>query len=286
MTDEPIQHQADEASVVARKAWRTLEPVHGMIYFAPLARAAYRALGVRGQAGYFASRAAAMGPVPAEVVIATFYNFNPELVHAAIPAAWRSASPEQFLAARHAAVDATLREILGDAVDSEEMHEAAGLARTAAEACTPEGRPLYAAHAALEWPEPAHLVLWHATTLLREHRGDGHLAALVLAGLDGCESLVTHGAAGDNLVPAGVLQATRGWDDTAWHAAKDRLHDRGLLDGDELTAAGAVLRAEVESRTDRAARAPWAALGVEGARRLRELVRPFSRSILSSGLFG
>lgn len=286
MTELRTEDPDDPPEVIARKGWRTLEPVHGMIYFTPVARAAYRELGVRGQAGYFASRAAAMGRVTAEVVIATFYNFNPELVHAAIPGAWAEASPEQFLAARFAAADATLREVLGDAVHSDEMAEAAELARSATAACAPEGRPLYAAHAALDWPESAHLQLWHATTLLREHRGDGHLAALVLAGLDGCESLVTHGAAGDNMLPAGVLQVTRGWDDVAWHAACERLSARGLLDGDALTPGGVALRDLVESRTDEAAVGPWAALGAARAQRLRELVRPFSRTILASGMFG
>ena len=273
------------AAGLARKVWRTLEPVHAFIYFAPLATAAYRELGVGGQAGYFASRAAAMGPVPAEVVVATFYNFNPRIVHAAIPAAWQAATPEQFVVARRAAADSSLRDLLGDGVDSPEMAEAASLARRAAEGCTPEGRALYAGHASLDWPTEPHMVLWHAVTLLREHRGDGHIAALVAAGIDGCESLVTHGAARDNMLPIGILQSTRGWDDRAWQAAKDRLTARGLLEGEELTPAGADLRAQVESQTDRAASAPWSTMANADALRLRELVRPYSRTIMSSGLF-
>ena len=87
-------------AVLARKMWRTLEPYHGLVYFTPHAAAAYAALGITGQAGYFASRAAPMGPVPAGVVIATFYNFDPRLVRAAVPAVWRAASPVDITAAR------------------------------------------------------------------------------------------------------------------------------------------------------------------------------------------
>jgi len=273
-------------AVLARKAWRTLEAYHGMIYFTPHAAQAYADLGIHGQMGYFASRAAALGPVPAAVVVATFYNFNPELVHDAIPAAWKLASPEAILAARLRAVDESLREVLGDELASDDMVEAAGLARRAADGCTPEGRPLYAAHASLPWPDEPHLVLWHAVTLLREHRGDGHLAALLLADLDGCESLITHGSAGDSAVPPALLQATRGWSDEAWAAAGARLAARGLLDGDRLTEAGEAVRTGVEQLTDEAAARPWARLGAHDTERLRSLVRPYSKALLASGIFG
>src|SRR5437588_4218357 len=138
---------------VARKTWRTLEPLHGLIYFAPEATERYAALGIDGRAGYFASRAAAMGPVTAEVVIATFFNFYPGLVRAAIPAAWAKASTDKILSARLEAADAALRRALGDLADSPEMERAAALARTAAEAATDEivGRPLFTGHARLPW---------------------------------------------------------------------------------------------------------------------------------------
>jgi hypothetical protein len=77
----------------------------------------------------------------------------------------------------------------------------AGLAREAASACTAEGRPLYAGHAGLDWPDAPHVAAWHAATLLREHRGDGHIAALVAAGLSGIDALVTHVATGQGFVP-------------------------------------------------------------------------------------
>ena len=271
---------------LARKMWRTLEPYHGLIYFTPRAAEAYAALGITGRDGYFASRAAAMGPVPAEVVIATFYNFEPGLVRHAIPAAWAAASPAALVEARLGAADAALREALGDeVVGSAEMAAAAGVARAAAEACRPEGRPLFAAHAALPWADEPHLVLWQAITRLREYRGDAHIAALVLEGVDGCEALVTHGAAGD--VPMRVLQSSRAWPDAAWDAARARLRDRGWLDGDDaLTPAGAEARQRIEDLTDERSLAPWEAIGEAAADDLRAQVRPWSRAIVASGAFG
>lgn len=271
--------------VVARKTWRTLEPYHGVIYFAPEAPEAYASLGVTDRMmGYFGSRAAAMGPVPGEVVVATFFNFHPAFVSEHVPAVWGIASPEQLLLARGRAADAMLRRILGDAVSSPEVLEAATLAHRAAEACTPEGRPLYAAHASLDWParDDPHLVLWHAITLLREYRGDGHIAALVSEGLDGCEALATHGAAGE--IPAAGLKASRRWPDDEWDAAVERLRSRELVDGDgAFTEAGRALRQRVEDRTDELALRPWAAIGEEACSILRALVRPYSRAIVETG---
>ena len=269
---------------LARKMWRTLEPYHGMIYFTPRATEAYAALGITGRTGYFASRSAPMGAVPASVVIATFFNFRPSLVEASMRGAWEIASPEAMLDARLAGADAALREILGDEVlASSELAEAAELARAAAEACTAPGRPLYAAHAELPWPEEPHLALWHAVTLLREFRGDGHIAALVVEGLDGCEALVTHGSEG--LIPPALLQATRGYTDDEWRAAQDRLEARGWRRDGEPTALGTEARERIERVTDEQAMAPWISIGEERADRLRALVRPMSKTIATSGVF-
>ncbi|MDQ1396018.1 MAG: hypothetical protein QOG64_1277, partial [Acidimicrobiaceae bacterium] len=196
--------------VLARKMWRTLEPYHGMIYFVPEGPKEYGDIGLpAGRMGYFASRSAPMGPVPAEVVIATFFNFNPELIYKVIPAAWALASPEEVLGARFRAADGALRRMLGETIDDIGLAEAAALAKEATTACTVVGRPLYAGHAALPWPDDPHLVLWHAISLLREYRGDGHVAALTADGVDGIEALVMHGASGD--VSPEVLRMTRAW---------------------------------------------------------------------------
>ncbi|NNE10950.1 MAG: hypothetical protein HKN41_01755 [Ilumatobacter sp.] len=272
--------------IIARKTWRTLEPVHGMIYFVPEAAAQYERAGVRaGRTGYFASRSAPMGEVSAELVISTFYNFNPSTVREAMQGVWVEVDRAALIEARFDAADAALRRLLGDdAVASGEMTEAAALARTAALAAGDHlhGRPLFAGHVTLEWPEAPHLVLWHAQTLLREFRGDGHVAALVADGVSGIEALLMHGGTG--AIASGVLQQTRSWDDESWTAASDRLIDRGLLEPDgTLSRAGADRRQWVEDRTDACALAPYEAIGESACAQLRELCRPFSRAIVAGG---
>lgn len=272
---------------LARRTHRTLEPYHGMIYFVSDAVDRYAAIGVTGRSGYFASRSAAMGAVPAEVVIATFFNFHPELVRRAMDGVWKTTSPPAILAARLDSVDAALRRLAPDAVGTPEVKEAAGLAREAAMAACdhPEGRPLFAGHASLPWPDDDHLVLWHALTLLREFRGDGHIAALTLQGLSGCDALVMHGATGE--VPPAVLQSSRAWPDDEWAAAEERLQARGWLAADgSLTSEGREQRDWAEVHTDVLAVPAWGAIGEDACGRLRELVRPWSRSLVESGEFG
>lgn len=269
--------------LVARRTWRTLEPLHGMVYFVPEAAEEYAVCGLgAGRAGYFASRSAPMGAASAELVIATFYNFNPDTVREAMDGVWDVATPDQLLEARRRAVDRALRRLLGDdTIAGDAVAEAAEIAHTAALAATDvlEGRPLFAGHATVPWPDQPHLVLWHAQTLLREFRGDGHVAALVADGVSGIEALLMHGGTG--AIAAGVLQQTRSWSDAAWTAASDRLIDRGLLDPDgTLSAVGAERRQWVEDRTDALALAPYEAIGEEACERLRDLCRPLSRAIV------
>jgi hypothetical protein len=269
---------------IARTTWRTLEPVHGAIYFAPQAREEYAALGVPDRMqGYFASRAAPMGAVTASVVVATFYNFDPDLVRRSMDGVWELVTPSQILEARFRAADRMIRHFAPDAVGSADIVEAADLARRAALAASerPEGRPLFAGHASVEWPVEPHLVLWHAQSLLREYRGDGHIAALTVEGLSGCEALVTHAAAGE--VSAEILRATRQRTGDDWRAAEERLRSIGWLDPDlAFTALGRERRDGIEARTDELAAAPYDAIGVEGCARLRELVRPLSRSMMAA----
>ncbi|MET8853519.1 hypothetical protein [Amycolatopsis sp. NPDC004625] len=262
------------------------DSLHALAYFAPEVDAALTGTGLRpGRMPYFASRSAAMGAVGPEVVAATFYNFNPEVVARVIPRAWTLATPEQVLDARLDGVDKALTRLLGDHVKSDEVAEAAELAREATAGCTGEGRPLYAAHAGLAWPGEPHLVLWHAVTLIREHRGDGHIAALVLNGLSGLEALLTHVATGRGFV-ADAAKLTRGWSDEQWAAAEAGLKDRGILDAEGgLTDAGAAVRDRVEVATEAAARGPWEHLGPERTARLEELGRELSRRVVEAGAF-
>ncbi|WP_439376923.1 SCO6745 family protein [Amycolatopsis lexingtonensis] len=262
------------------------DSLHALAYFAPEVDEALTGIGLRpGRMPYFAGRSAAMGAVGPEVVAATFYNFNPDVVARVIPRAWTLATPEQVLEARVDGVDKALTRLLGDHVKSDEVAEAAELAREAAAGCTAEGRPLYAAHAGLGWPGEPHLVLWHAVTLIREYRGDGHIAALVLNGLSGVEALVTHVATGRGFLTA-TAKLTRGWSDEQWAAAEARLVERGLLDAESLlTEAGAAVRDRVEIATEAAARGPWEHLGPERTARLEELCRELSRRVVEAGAF-
>jgi hypothetical protein len=267
----------------ARRMWQALETLHMTVYFAPEPPEAYRRAGLRGGwMGYFASRSAAMGPVPAEVVVATFYNFHPRMVHRAIPDAWGFAPPGRVLAARVEGADAALRRLLGPWAGSPEAVEAAALARQAIQGRDPAGRPLFAAHAALGWPDAPHLALWHAATLYREFRGDGHVACLLADGLDGCEANVV--AAGTGQLPGLFLRQYRGWSDDDWAAAVTRLRDRGWVEEDgSLTAAGHTARDARESRTDTLSMPPWQHLGPAASTRLLELLEVPVRLVTDAG---
>jgi hypothetical protein len=270
-----------------RRCHNALNSLHATLYFSPELGSELGALGItHPRAVNFAVRAAAMGAVGPGTVAATFYNYKYELVARHVPAVWSVASPEQVLAARARAVDATLRRLLGEkALASEEMAEAARLALRAAQACTRSARPLYAAHADLPVPEEPHLACFHAATLLREHRGDGHLAVLTAADLDGLEAVVSHTATGKGMAPKWVF-GSRGWSQEEWDAAAGRLRERGLLDADgELTEQGVALRAEIEAETDRLDRAPYEHLGAQGVARLTELAAGFAGAALAAGAF-
>lgn len=271
-----VSISADPARA-ARQMWTLFEPVHAVGYFTPPPRAAYEAAGLRGYwRGYFAGRAAPFGAVGPGVVIATFFGFAPQMVRRALPSVWELASPEVALAAREAGARAALRELFGDA----DVAEAAELLRAAAEAVDVVGRPLAAANVALPWPTDPLGVLWHAATILREHRGDGHVAALLVAGLDGCESLVWRSAVDSDRQ---VMQPIRGWTDEEWDAAAARLAVRGWLDADgRATEVALAARDRIEGSTDQLAAGPWQALGHVRTARLAELMRPLSGPLLES----
>jgi hypothetical protein len=257
-----------------------MEAIHLVPTFARETRTALGALGLHSRSAYFAARSAPMGPVPAEVTTAAFYVFAPRLVSRALPSAWAVASPAQVLEAASGAAAATLHRLLDGVAGTDDVAEAVQLARVACAGLTVAGRPLYAGWASLPWPQEPLLQLWHAATLLREHRGDGHVAALLHAPLDPVEALLTAGLASTGLP---FSRATRGWTDEEWSEAEARLRERGLVDDDGLTAAGRALRVDVEARTDAAAVEGWQRLGLEGTRRLARLVRPWQQLVLSSG---
>ncbi|MET8140934.1 hypothetical protein ABZU32_11555 [Sphaerisporangium sp. NPDC005288] len=269
----------------ARRMWHRLEPVHAPFWYAPEVSAEAAALGYQVDTrwpAYFAWRAAPLGEASAELVAAAFYSFSPRMVAEHVPAAWTVAPAAKVLEARLRAVDRMYRAMLDGEVGGQGLAEAARIAREAAEAAGTAGRPLAAANAALPWPEEPHLLLWQAIGVLREHRGDGHVAALLTAELDPCEALVSLAAIGG--APRETFDG-RGWTAQEWDAARDRLAARGLVNPDgTATEQGHRLRDTVERVTDDLAIAPWRALGLEKAERLAELTTPLLIAALESGL--
>lgn len=272
---------------VARRTFRSMEAVHGMIYFTPDAPPEYASVGITSnRAGYFASRAAAFGEASPELVIATFVNFHPGLVRHAMSGLWHDTTPALMLDARMRAVDTSLRRAFGaDVLGSAGLSTIAELLRRAAlVSCEhPEGRPLFAAHSTLAWPDEPHLVIWHAQTLLREFRGDGHVAALTVEGLGGLDALISHAASGD--VPADVLRRTRAWSEEEWANGIASMCERGLVDeAGTFTDAGRAQRERVEATTDRVSLAPYATLGDDECAAVRAMGRKLSELVVAAGL--
>jgi len=268
---------------VARQLWSRLEPIHGVTYFSPEARTALSGAGYKGfWMGYFAGRAAPMGPVGAEIVLATFYNFSISHVSRAIPDAWTFASPDAALEARQRGAVAALQRAFGGNDFAEAVETAAVLARAAAESAPMEGRALFAANRALPWPEEPTAALWHGCTLLREHRGDGHVAVLAAAGIGGREANVLQTAAG--VVPRDVIEVARHYEDAEWDSVSARLADRGLLGPDgKLTARGKEMKDDVEDRTDRIALTAYDALDDDQLLRLLDALAPLARAVIATG---
>jgi len=250
---------------VARHLWTLIEPLHAVTYFAPAARAAYEEAGLRGfWRGYFAGRAAPLGAVGAAPVTALFFGFAPRMVERALPDIWSRITPQEALRCREAGAVGALRSHIGA--------EAADVLWSVASGARTSGRALAAANAALPAPEDPHARLWLAATVLREHRGDGHVAALVAAGVDGCEALVWRAAVDGRRED---LQANRGWTDEEWEAARESLAARGWVDGaGRATALGRDAHAGMEAMTDGLAAQPWTVLDESARAGLIAALRP------------
>ena len=265
---------------LARRFFDRFEPVHAVTYFSPESRAAFDGLGYRGfWMGYFAGRSAPLGVVPTEVVSAMFYNFAPSRVAKALPAAWEVAPPGSALRAREDSAVATLRRY---GLTDDGVRTAADLAAKAARHAPLDGRPLFAANAALPWPSEPLATLWHATTLLREQRGDAHVAVLAASGLSGRESNVLHAAAGR--VPAEMIMRSRDYDEDQWRDYQNQLAQRGLLDADgALTDAGRALKQHIEDTTDALSLSALAALDDAEVEELFRALTPIARAVVAAG---
>jgi hypothetical protein len=273
----------EPTATAARRLWEAIEPVHAVVYFDPESTYALRRLGLRGfWMSYFAGRFSPLGPIGPDPVAAMAFGFAPWMVARALPDAWGFAAAEAVLAAR---LDSAARALHGglpaDATTA--AAELADLLDDAVRGCRADGRPLAAGWLGVEaGPDPLGR-LWLRTTVLREHRGDGHVAAAVSLGLSGLETGITHVAAG--AVPRERLQGARGWTDAEWDAAVRGLRERNLLDAEGgLTAAGTALRRELEQVTDRLAAGPVERLGAAGVERAIELAAPLGRHLVDGGI--
>lgn len=228
----------------ARLLWATLEPLHAAFYFTPEVRTAGKEIGLRGYWDtYFAFRAAPLGQVGADAVVAVFAGFAPDMVARSLPSAWERASAQSCLAARNATATSVLRTI---GVDDEGCAAAVELLSPITWPTT--GRPLGAANAAVPLPADPVGALWQLATTYREHRGDGHIAALIAAGLSGVDAMLLQVARGRFLDD--TMRTARGWSPEEWAAARESLVARGLVSDDGLTDDGAELLEVVEEMTD------------------------------------
>jgi hypothetical protein len=269
------------------RAHRAVEPLHSQMYFAPEHDETFSSLGLRpGRMSYFAGRAAPMGAVGAGVVTATFYNFSPSLVAHMIPRAWTLASPEQVVEARWDVARRSLTRLLGqEAIDSAEFAELAGLLREACSVLTPEGRPLYAGHADLPWPEEPLLELWHAATLLREHRGDGHIAALMAEGIGGLEAHVL--LALDLGIPAPTFGRIHHLPSALLSDLIDGMKGRGLIEDEEtFTPDGRQVKDRVETTTDDLAAVPYEVLDPAERDELIAALEPLAQKLVAAQDWG
>ena len=275
--------EAGDGARLARLVWQFGEPVHAVIFYAPETRSATDALGLKGGwMSYFGCRAAPLGAVGASVVVAAVYNFRPSMGERAIPDAWSYAPPERLVEARWSAMDLALRRVLGDAIVSPAIRNAAERAREAVESGGFDDRVLGRANASLTSPPEPHLALWQALAALREHRGDGHVMTLVEHGVGPCEALVLQAATGRS--PAEGLRANRGWSDEDWSAAREALVARGWLDAaGAVTPDGAAARDAIERETDRLAAAAVAGLGPARTLALVDALRPLAGRVMESG---
>jgi hypothetical protein len=269
---------------VARRLHDLTEPVSLVNFFAEEPNAAMAELGFKTYwDGYFAGRAAPLGLVPAEVVDAAFYSFAEGEVARHVPEVWERTTPEAAHAARQRGCVAALRRILGDLVLTPGFAGAAELLAKASVSAPTEGRVMYAGLRSLPVPEEPVARLWHAANMLREHRGDGHVVALVSEGIGGTESHVLSALA-MGIYPAESFGRIH-------HLPKARLAEvmaglrcRGLLDASgRLTEAGRATKDRIESLTDALAEAPYAALEPAEVDELVSTLAPIAARLQATG---
>lgn len=269
----------------SRRLWQLLEPIHAVAYFSPEPLAAYAEAGTTGfWMGYVASRAAPLGTVKAAPVVALFANFHPRRIRRALPDAWEFTSPEAMLEARRSGSAAALRRIwsTSEGADDSTLSELADQLSDLGERAPADGRGLFAANLTVERTGDPIEDLWRAATLLREHRGDGHVAAYVTEGLTGIQANLLQ--VGIGRIPAETLRSARAWEPEEWQQEVIDLDRWGLLDeSGQATMSGHDTLLRVEAATDRAAWGAFARCAPADLDRLERVLRPLSKAVRRSG---
>ncbi len=274
----------NRAEPVARRLFELTEPISLVNFFSPEPHDSMVALGFRTYwDGYFAGRSAPLGLVPAEVVHAAFYNFAEGEVARHIPRVWDTTTPEAAHAARERGCVAALRRILGDLVGTPELERSAELLARASTSAPTEGRVMYAGLRTLPMPAEPVARLWHAANMLREHRGDGHIAALVSEQVGGTEAHVLS-ALDSGIHPAESFGRIHHLPGARLAEVMGGLRDRGLLDASgRFTDAGRATKDRIESLTDALAEAPYDALEPLELDELVDSLEPISSRLDATG---
>jgi hypothetical protein len=269
---------------IVRTVHMSINVAHRFVYFVPEAGEECADLGITGRGAYFAVRTAPMGPVPDEVILATFYNFSEQAVRTAeIGQAWAKATPESLQAARFRVVRRALDRV-GVTYSDAEVAEARALIDPVVASLSLAGKPLAAANASVPLPTDPVVALWQQLTVIREWRGDVHIAVLVANDIGPCECMVLQ--VGTGRFPLGITQATRQWNEQEWNAAIERLAARGWVNADgSMTEAGIAAREQIELDTDRLCTSIWAPIGDAGAARLAELFDRIHTAMAAAGTY-
>jgi hypothetical protein len=269
-------------NAMARRMFELVEPIGVIPYSADEPNEAMFALGFTNYWDtYFAGRAAPLGRVPAEVVDALFYNFAPGEVARHIPKVWDTTTPELAIAARQQGCANALRRILAAHIDSPAFARATDLLLQAATSAPIEGRPMYAALRALPTPDDVVVRLFHAASLLREHRGDGHIAALMVEGVGGLEAHVLFALAMD--MPAEKFGRIHHLPTAQIAAVIDGMRDRDLIGSDGwLSETGRAVKQRVEARTDDLAARPYECLATDELDELVAALEPLAALLVAA----
>ncbi len=262
-----------------RQIWATLEKLHIVTYFVRECRDAYKSLGVENVwSRYFAGRAAPMGRVTYETIVATFYNFSPSMVKEHAESVWEAAGPESFVSARFRGADNALQRLLGEYINFPEIGTVPSLVYDIALKGSPEGKPIYSANLGVSVPDKLHLKLFHAATLVREYKGDIHNSILLSSDVSGLQAHILLSSIG-HMSKEKVL-SSRGWSEQQWLMDQRNLQSRGLLGEDGLLSQdGLAFRVEIEGKTETLAAKLWDNLDDKALGEINESLSPLNRQL-------